>query len=138
MDDDAAKAFFKGCGKIKKIRWLTDFETGEFKGCGFIDFYQTESTDMAVALNGQQCLGRDIRLDYAVHTKKKEYDPSNPVTQARVSSIKPPASAVEHCALCRKTFTSVEQKKEHEGGKWHKQRLSGELNPSNKPYNINT
>ena len=140
MDDDAAKAFFKDCGAIKKIRWLTDFATGNFKGCGFIDFYETESTDKAVALNGQQCLGRDVRLDYAVPTKKKEWDPSNPATpgkvQARVSLVKPPASAVEHCALCRKTFTSMAQKKEHEGGKWHKQRLSGELNPSNKPYNV--
>jgi hypothetical protein len=46
----------------------------------------------------------------------------------------PPAGAVAHCALCRKTFTSAEQLREHEGGKWHAMRLSGALAPSRKPY----
>eukprot|EP00729_Bicosta_minor_P007152 gene7152-21512_t len=72
IDDDSCKAFFKDCGEINKIRWLTDRETGDFKGCGFVEFHETESTDKAIALNGQKCLGRDIRLDYAA-AKKKEW-----------------------------------------------------------------
>ena len=47
----------------------------------------------------------------------------------------PPAGAVEHCALCRKTFTSKAQLLEHEGGKWHALRVRGELPPSRRPYN---
>jgi len=47
----------------------------------------------------------------------------------------PPAGAVEHCALCRKTFTSKAQLLEHEGGKWHAMRVRGELPPSRRPYN---
>ena len=39
-----------------------------------------------------------------------------------------------HCKLCRKMFTSLLQKKEHEGGKWHMMRVEGKLPPSNKPY----
>jgi nucleolin len=72
IDDDSCKAFFKDCGEIAKIRWLTDRESGDFKGCGFVEFYETESTDKAIALNGQDCLGRSIRLDYAA-AKKKEW-----------------------------------------------------------------
>lgn len=72
IDDDSCKAFFKDCGEISKIRWLTDRESGDFKGCGFVEFYETESTDKAIALNGNDCLGRAIRLDFAA-AKKKEW-----------------------------------------------------------------
>ena len=44
------------------------------------------------------------------------------------------APGVQHCALCRKTFTSDAQLAEHNRGKWHLMRLSGELAPSRKPY----
>ena len=46
-----------------------------------------------------------------------------------------PPPGVPHCAICRKAFTSTAQLAEHEGGKWHKMRVSGELPPSRKPYN---
>ena len=46
----------------------------------------------------------------------------------------PPPPGVPHCALCRKTFTSDAQLAEHNRGKWHLMRLSGELAPSRKPY----
>ena len=38
IDDDATHEFFKACGAITNIKWLTDRETGDFKGCGFITF----------------------------------------------------------------------------------------------------
>lgn len=70
IDDDSTKEFFKDCGEIANIRWLTDRETGAFKGCGFVEFTSTESVDAAAKLNGQPCLGRDIRIDYAESKKK--------------------------------------------------------------------
>jgi len=72
IDDDSAKAFFKDCGEINKIRWLTDRESGDFKGCGFIEFYDTAGVDKAAGLNGNDCLGRAIRIDYAA-AKKKDF-----------------------------------------------------------------
>ena len=46
--------------------------------------------------------------------------------------VKPPPGP--HCELCRKVFTSEAQRAEHVQGKWHRQRVSGELPRSNKPY----
>lgn len=37
IDDDAVKDFFKDCGDVKHCRWLSDRESGQFKGCGFIE-----------------------------------------------------------------------------------------------------
>lgn len=38
IDDDGAKEFFKDCGDIEDLFWLTDKESGKFKGAGFITF----------------------------------------------------------------------------------------------------
>ena len=38
IDDDKIKEFFKDCGEVTFIRWLTDKETGNFYGSGFIEF----------------------------------------------------------------------------------------------------
>jgi hypothetical protein len=58
----------------------------------------------------------------------------NVSTNANASHHEKPPDA-PHCALCRKTFTSALQLVEHQGGKWHKQRIAGTLAPSRKPYN---
>eukprot|EP00472_Partenskyella_glossopodia_P002547 CAMPEP_0197536260 /NCGR_PEP_ID=MMETSP1318-20131121/53435_1 /TAXON_ID=552666 /ORGANISM="Partenskyella glossopodia, Strain RCC365" /LENGTH=417 /DNA_ID=CAMNT_0043094105 /DNA_START=35 /DNA_END=1288 /DNA_ORIENTATION=- len=65
IDDDQMRDFAKGCGEIYKIRWLSDRESGQFKGCGFIDFDAVESVDNFVKKNGESLMGRNIRIDYA-------------------------------------------------------------------------
>lgn len=86
--------------------------------------------------------GLDFTSDaqYAEHCKGKKH--ANAVRtsvggsadrrSSRARAVKAPLGA--HCALCRKIFTSDAQKAEHEGGKWHRQRVEGKLAPSNKPY----
>ena len=59
------KEFFKDCGEVSSIRWVTDKETGDFKGCGFVEFADPDAAlDKAAALNGTDLMGRQIRLDY--------------------------------------------------------------------------
>eukprot|EP00039_Didymoeca_costata_P024358 m.10078 g.10078 ORF g.10078 m.10078 type:complete len:338 (-) comp4197_c0_seq1:79-1092(-) len=70
IDDDKANEFFSECGAVKKIRWLTDRESGDFKGCGFVEFFDTETVDKAAKLNGEMLLGRQVRLDYATERKQ--------------------------------------------------------------------
>eukprot|EP00467_Chlorarachnion_reptans_P015545 CAMPEP_0114519244 /NCGR_PEP_ID=MMETSP0109-20121206/18893_1 /TAXON_ID=29199 /ORGANISM="Chlorarachnion reptans, Strain CCCM449" /LENGTH=398 /DNA_ID=CAMNT_0001699957 /DNA_START=67 /DNA_END=1263 /DNA_ORIENTATION=+ len=66
IDDDAMRGFAKGCGEITNIRWLTDRDSGDFKGCGFIDFASVEGVDKFITeKNGSDLMGRTIRIDYA-------------------------------------------------------------------------
>lgn len=64
-DDIHAKAKEVGAGDVKHIRWLTDRESGEFKGCGFVEFYSTEDVDKFATLNGAEVKGRNMRVDFA-------------------------------------------------------------------------
>jgi len=64
IDDDGIVEFFKECGELQGLRWLTNVDTGEFRGCGFVEFIDSESADKAVLLNGTELLGRQIRIDW--------------------------------------------------------------------------
>jgi nucleolin len=64
IDDDALKEFFKKCGEVEKIRWLTHQDSGDFKGCGYVTFWEPSAADVAVKLNGQPLLGRPVRIDW--------------------------------------------------------------------------
>ena len=59
IDDDTIVEFFKECGgEIVGLRWLTHKDSGEFKGCGYIEFDTTEAADKAIAYDGAMVLGR--------------------------------------------------------------------------------
>mmetsp|Transcript_22071 Transcript_22071/g.43865 ORF Transcript_22071/g.43865 Transcript_22071/m.43865 type:complete len:371 (+) Transcript_22071:35-1147(+) len=73
VDDDSIREFASGCGDIKAIRWLTDKQSGEFKGCGFIEFYDSESVDNFIKKNGHDLLGRSIRLDYSAPRPERSW-----------------------------------------------------------------
>jgi nucleolin len=64
IDDDACVDFFKDCGEMVGLRWLTRKGTEEFRGCGFVEFYNTEAAEEAIKLDGKELLGRPIRLDW--------------------------------------------------------------------------
>jgi len=65
IDDDAVKKFFADCGEIVGIRYLSWKETGQFKGCGYIQFADGASAEKASKKNGEKLMGRPIRLDWA-------------------------------------------------------------------------
>eukprot|EP00939_MAST-03C_sp_MAST-3C-sp1_P002880 g2880.t1 len=62
---------FAGDG-VTNIRWLTDQESGKFKGCGFVDFKDDAAIEAFAKKNGQVLCGRSVRIDYAPKTKKEE------------------------------------------------------------------
>jgi len=72
IDDDKMREFAAESGEIKAIRWLTDRDSGDFKGCGFIEFYDAESVDKFILKNGEDVLGRNIRLDYSAPRAPRE------------------------------------------------------------------
>jgi nucleolin len=65
IDDADIHELFKDCGTISGIRWVSDKNTGDFKGCGFVEFEDTAATDKAIKLNNSSVKGRPIRVDFA-------------------------------------------------------------------------
>ena len=72
IDEATVKEAFKSCGEVTNVRWGMDRETGDFKGFGHIEFADTASTDLAVAMAGEMVLGRAIRVDYAKGSNKSK------------------------------------------------------------------
>lgn len=63
-DEDFA-GIFADCGETVEMRWLSDQDTGDFKGCGFIEFATPEGCKKAGELSGVKVKGRQIRIDWA-------------------------------------------------------------------------
>jgi len=63
-DDEKLKEHFKDCGEIQDIYWVTDRDSGDFRGFGFCTFYDQESADKAYAMSGKDFCGRAMRVDY--------------------------------------------------------------------------
>jgi len=70
IDDTNVHDTFGSCGTIEKIRWVE--KEGRFAGFGFIQFAESDATDKAVALNGNDLLGRAMRVDYAADRRKRD------------------------------------------------------------------
>lgn len=65
VKDEHVHEFFKDCGTITNIRWLTHRDTGNFKGAGYVNFTETHEVDAAVKKNACIFMGRPLRIDYA-------------------------------------------------------------------------
>ncbi|KDO25988.1 hypothetical protein SPRG_08641 [Saprolegnia parasitica CBS 223.65] len=53
------------CGDIKAIRFAEDIKTKEFRGFGYVQFYEGEAAETAVrTLHGTVVMGRPLRVDY--------------------------------------------------------------------------
>eukprot|EP00804_Cyclotella_cryptica_P014112 CCRYP_005555-RA/>CCRYP_005555-RA protein AED:0.07 eAED:0.04 QI:0/0.5/0.33/1/1/1/3/195/391 len=66
LDEDGITKFFMAVdAEVKAVRWLYHKESGDFKGCGYVDFWNTEACEKAATLNGKNLLGRPIRIDWA-------------------------------------------------------------------------
>lgn len=64
-DDTITKLFEEVESDVKAIRWLHHKHNGDFKGCGYVEFFNAEACSRAATLNGKKVLGRPIRLDWA-------------------------------------------------------------------------
>ena len=65
IDDDATHKFFSTVdAEVKAIRWIHHKDSGDFKGVGFVEFWNTEACEKAATLNGKNLLGRPIRIDW--------------------------------------------------------------------------
>jgi nucleolin len=65
IDDETISKFFASVdAEVKAVRWLHHRDSGDFKGVGFVEFWNSEACEHAAALNGKNLLGRPIRIDW--------------------------------------------------------------------------
>lgn len=65
IDDEGITKFFANVdAEVKAVRWLHHKESGDFKGCGYVEFWNPEACEKAATLNGKNFLGRPIRIDW--------------------------------------------------------------------------
>lgn len=65
IDDEGITKFFMGVdAEVKSVRWLHHRDSGDFKGCGYVDFWNPEACEKAATLNGKNLLNRPIRIDW--------------------------------------------------------------------------
>jgi nucleolin len=71
IDENAVRSHFADCGEISSVRWVE--RDGQFKGCGFLEFSNSDATDKAVALNGSDILGRAVRVDFSAPKPPRQF-----------------------------------------------------------------
>ncbi len=65
IDDEGIIKFFGAVdAEVKAVRWLHHKDSGDFKGVGFVEFWNTEACERGASLNGKNLLGRPIRIDW--------------------------------------------------------------------------
>ena len=65
IDDEGIFKFFAAVdAEVKAVRWLHHKDTGDFKGVGFVEFWNEEACARGATLNGKNLLGRPIRIDW--------------------------------------------------------------------------
>ena len=65
IDDDTIIKFFANVeAEVKAVRWLHHKDSGDFKGCGYVEFWNTEACEKGATLNGKNLMTRPIRIDW--------------------------------------------------------------------------
>ncbi|CAK7197471.1 nuclear localization sequence binding protein [Sporothrix eucalyptigena] len=73
-DEDSVSAFFNEVANVKSLRLPTDMESGRPKGFGYVSFYSVDDARKAFEqLNGQDCAGRNVRLDYSTPKPRNDF-----------------------------------------------------------------
>ena len=65
VSDDQLKDLFSRFGTPESIRIITDRDTGQSKGFGFVEFRNDEEAKQAMSLNGTEFGGRNLTVNEA-------------------------------------------------------------------------
>lgn len=61
--ENSIRQHFSKCGGISDIRIAKDRDTGKMKGFAHVDFESNDALQNAIKMNGQQCDGRELKVD---------------------------------------------------------------------------
>jgi RNA recognition motif-containing protein len=66
ITQDAIQAHFATVGDVTEVKIMTDRESGQPRGFGFVEMGSAQLAQSAVAsLNGKELMGRSLRVDIA-------------------------------------------------------------------------
>ncbi|KAF0694237.1 Aste57867_14873 [Aphanomyces stellatus] len=65
ITEDVLRKVMSVCGDIKAIRFAEDIKTKEFRGFGYVQFFEGDACEKAVqTLHGSVVMGRPLKVDY--------------------------------------------------------------------------
>lgn len=62
---EGLQAFLSQFGEVVDVKLIKDFETGRAKGFGFVTFASDADADAALAANGKEFEGRQLKVSIA-------------------------------------------------------------------------
>ena len=65
VTEDEVRELFSAHGTIESLAWITDRDTGRFRGFCFIEMDESAATNAIGALDGQDFQGRSLRVNEA-------------------------------------------------------------------------
>lgn len=65
IDDTSLRGLFEGFGEVHSARVVTDRDSGQSKGFGFVEMNDGDAQNAMNALNGQEQGGRTLRVNEA-------------------------------------------------------------------------
>ena len=71
VDNEQLSEFFSQYGTVTDVRLIKDRETGRAKGFGFISFETEEMMEQALKADGQELLGRNLRVSKALEKQAR-------------------------------------------------------------------
>ncbi|DAZ96438.1 TPA: hypothetical protein N0F65_006484, partial [Lagenidium giganteum] len=64
ITEEVLRKVFDKCGAIKAVRFAEHIQTKEFRGFGYVQFYEGEAVLQAIKLDGMVVMGRPMNIDY--------------------------------------------------------------------------
>jgi RNA recognition motif-containing protein len=66
ITEEILRKVFEKCGSVKAIRFAEHIQTKEFRGFGYVQFYEAEAVEKAVKFDGLIVMGRQMNIDYGM------------------------------------------------------------------------
>ncbi|TMW65737.1 hypothetical protein Poli38472_008379 [Pythium oligandrum] len=72
ITEEVLRKVFEKCGDIKAVRFAEHIETKEFRGFGYVQFYDSAACEASVKLDGMIVMGRPMNIDYGQRDEVSE------------------------------------------------------------------
>jgi RNA recognition motif-containing protein len=101
--EENLEAFFnEKCGNVKRVCIISDSNTGQSRGFGFVSFNKTDAFNTALELNGCRLDGRELRIAPAKNsssaiTNTPTNAPADVATAVVPQTTNRPRTQVVHC-----------------------------------------